>query len=148
MIPLLTLRSRRTSRTAAALFATAYVLFASGAAFGALDLACVVPPTAQGKTEAPEAPKGCCGCSTHDHSVRSCCCGTKNSPGPGVSFAAVARCANPDSGVAGELTRVSPHLPGDLIASSALEFAPAESPAFLPLTSLPLSPPDKVPLAR
>lgn len=142
MIPLLTLRSRRTSRTAAALFALAYVMFASGAAFGALDLACL--GTASGKEPAP---KSCCGCSTHDHAVRSCCCGTKDSPEAGASFSAVARCANPDSGGAGEMTRVSPHVPVDLITPSALAFTPAASPAIHPLASRPLSPPDKVPLA-
>ncbi|MEK7466831.1 MAG: hypothetical protein AAB074_05385 [Planctomycetota bacterium] len=147
---LLTLRSPALSRAVAATFVAMYALFASGAAFGALDLACLelaAPPC----SPAPEAGKSGCGCGhATDDGAGCCCCSRKEASAPetGFSFTAAAQCSNPDSGSAGSMTRVSPHVAAEAAEAPSVQLAPAFTPRVLSLQSHKSAPPDKVPLAH
>jgi len=150
MTRFLTLRSPALSRFVAATFVAMYAVFASGAAFGALDLACLKLP-ASPCSPAPGVKQNSCGCGhAPDAGERCCCCCSKEegpAPETGFSFTAAARCANPDSGSTDGLTRVSPHVSADEAGVSSVQLALAFTLVALRLPSHPSAPPDKVPLA-
>jgi hypothetical protein len=151
MTRFLTLRSRALSRTVAATFVAMYALFASGAAFGALDLACLkLEAPACTPTAGPAAEKDSCGCGhAADDGAGCCCCSQDEAPAPatGFSFTAAARCANPDSGSHDGMTRVSPHVTAHARIGPGIDLVRVFIPEELTLLSIDSAPPEKVPLA-
>ncbi|MCE9582578.1 MAG: hypothetical protein K8T20_08805 [Planctomycetes bacterium] len=143
---ILALRSRRSTRFAAAAFALLYAAFASGAAFGPLDLMGLPPATVE------DCAKRCCGCGADMHASGECCCAGKPdkeaaAPASGFSWLAAAKCSGATETLAGEMTRVLPHVEPVHAAPTRPVSVEAPESRCLSLVSISSSPPEKVPLA-
>lgn len=148
---LLTLPTRRSRRLCAAWFLAVYAAFASGAAFGVLDLACLPAPSGTcGQEPVPACGEAdqCTVCGMlHTPGMKCCCHEVHTAPTSRFSFTQAARCANPDADSATGMTRVTPHVAGAGAPEAGL--APAEPVAerSCVLRSRPIPPSEKVPLA-
>lgn len=148
MTSILTLRARSSTRACAAALLVLYVAFASGTAFGALDLLRVPAPGPACGT-APSPARSCCGCRAVHAAGESCCCSSgRTGPAAESGFTQAARCANPDSGAPGELARMSPHAAPDASVPAASPVSVAAADRVPALLSVPAAPEDKVPIAR